>query len=320
MKNKKVAAFLSLLFPGFGHLYIGKYIDAIVFITGAGGVVGHEYLHLFYRQPNVVCVAIARRDIHDLPSGVTLLKLDLLNKEAVAKSLEQISLSDIGEIILVHSVGKFKFEPEGRPEIDTDGDGIDDEVYQTNIETFLNILRSLLPRIEQERQEGRELSLALCGLGSISDKYQVAYWSSYTKAKNVLRSIIYNLIQENPKSVRGLFINVSTVDTDNENELRPFADKTYWLKAKEIANASLPFILGEESGSWKQMDIFKESPLFREGYYQDLAEIRRQWMAQKEGTEKEEMALQKTQQHSEVKVNISDSIQDLFESTRFKYK
>jgi len=36
MKNKKISVILSFLFPGFGHLYIGKYIDAIVFIFGAG--------------------------------------------------------------------------------------------------------------------------------------------------------------------------------------------------------------------------------------------------------------------------------------------
>ncbi|OGK18427.1 hypothetical protein A2866_05590 [Candidatus Roizmanbacteria bacterium RIFCSPHIGHO2_01_FULL_39_8] len=36
MKNKKVAALLALLFPGLGHLYIGKYIDALVFIAGTG--------------------------------------------------------------------------------------------------------------------------------------------------------------------------------------------------------------------------------------------------------------------------------------------
>lgn len=33
MKNKKIAAFLSFLFPGFGHLYIGKYADAVVLIA-----------------------------------------------------------------------------------------------------------------------------------------------------------------------------------------------------------------------------------------------------------------------------------------------
>lgn len=35
MKNKNTSALLSLLFPGLGQLYIGKYIDAIVFIAGA---------------------------------------------------------------------------------------------------------------------------------------------------------------------------------------------------------------------------------------------------------------------------------------------
>lgn len=36
MKDKKVSILLSLLFPGFGHLYIGSYIDAVVFIAGTG--------------------------------------------------------------------------------------------------------------------------------------------------------------------------------------------------------------------------------------------------------------------------------------------
>jgi TM2 domain-containing membrane protein YozV len=35
MKNKNISALLSLLFPGLGQLYIGKYTDAVVFILGA---------------------------------------------------------------------------------------------------------------------------------------------------------------------------------------------------------------------------------------------------------------------------------------------
>jgi len=35
MKNKKVAVLLSLLFPGLGHLYIGKYVDGIIFLIAA---------------------------------------------------------------------------------------------------------------------------------------------------------------------------------------------------------------------------------------------------------------------------------------------
>lgn len=36
MKNKKISVSLSLLFPGLGHFYIGKYVDGIVFFLGAG--------------------------------------------------------------------------------------------------------------------------------------------------------------------------------------------------------------------------------------------------------------------------------------------
>ena len=35
MKNKNISALLSLLFPGLGQLYIGKYIDAVVLMAGA---------------------------------------------------------------------------------------------------------------------------------------------------------------------------------------------------------------------------------------------------------------------------------------------
>lgn len=35
MKNKNIAALLSLLFPGLGQLYIGKWVDGIVFLVAA---------------------------------------------------------------------------------------------------------------------------------------------------------------------------------------------------------------------------------------------------------------------------------------------
>ncbi|MEK7155131.1 MAG: hypothetical protein AAB697_03315 [Patescibacteria group bacterium] len=36
MKNKKLAGLLSLMFPGLGHLYIGRYADGIGFLLGGG--------------------------------------------------------------------------------------------------------------------------------------------------------------------------------------------------------------------------------------------------------------------------------------------
>lgn len=36
MKNKALAGLLSLIFPGLGHMYAGRYTDGIVFLLGAG--------------------------------------------------------------------------------------------------------------------------------------------------------------------------------------------------------------------------------------------------------------------------------------------
>jgi len=36
MKNKKIVYLLSLLFPGLGHLYLGRNTDGIVFMLGIG--------------------------------------------------------------------------------------------------------------------------------------------------------------------------------------------------------------------------------------------------------------------------------------------
>lgn len=36
MKSKALAGVLSLVFPGLGHLYIGRYIDGAVYLLGTG--------------------------------------------------------------------------------------------------------------------------------------------------------------------------------------------------------------------------------------------------------------------------------------------
>lgn len=64
MKDKKVAALLSLLFPGLGHLYIGKYIEAVVFIAATSflyyAVFVKSYLLLtFQASPKAILVFVS---------------------------------------------------------------------------------------------------------------------------------------------------------------------------------------------------------------------------------------------------------------------
>tara|TARA_B100002051_G_scaffold276170_1_gene322896 strand:- start:528 stop:1409 length:882 start_codon:yes stop_codon:yes gene_type:complete len=249
----------------------------LVLVTGASGAIGRDYLEEFSELPEFDCVAIARREFETSADNFTFLELDLLDEAKVNESIQTIDFSVYSEVVFIHSVGMFKYEPNGEPSIDNDEDGIDDEVYKTNIETFVNIIKPLYKRMLQS-EEGFKLSLY--GMGSVSDKHQIKYWQSYTKSKNILRSIIYNLIQENPEQVKGMMFNVSTVDTEKENELRPNAEKTYWLSGKEIAVATLPFIIKGKFGEWKELDIFKNSPLFEDGYYENLSEIRKRWEQQ----------------------------------------
>jgi hypothetical protein len=87
------------------------------------------------------------------------------------------------EINLIHSIGIDKFEPDGKPHIDEDRDGIDDEIYATNVTTFMNVTEPLIEIASQE-----EIKLALYAIGSISDTFNVPYWQSFTKAKDLVRN------------------------------------------------------------------------------------------------------------------------------------
>jgi NADP-dependent 3-hydroxy acid dehydrogenase YdfG len=249
----------------------------LVIISGASGAVGRDFLEEFSKLKEFDIVAIARRNFETKADNFNLIELDLLDSKKVMESIETLPFSKYKEIVFVHSVGMFKYEPDGNPSIDHDNDGIDDDVYRTNVETFLNVARPLYQAL---KNSNNKLKLSFYGVGSVSDKHQVKFWQSYTKSKDILRSIIYNLIQENPESVKGMMFNVSTVDTEKENELRPNAEKTYWLSGKEIAIASVPFILHEEPGTWKQLDIYKNSPLFESGYYKNLLAVKLRWEEQ----------------------------------------
>ena len=107
----------------------------------------------------------------------------------------------------------------------------------------------------------------------MSDKYNIPFWASYTKAKNVLRAYLRAFSDDGYLSA--LVVNVSTVDTGNENLLRPNADKTYWLKTEEIVSRVLPEL--DILTSYKEIDIIKKKPEFDEAYYSDHEAILKKW-------------------------------------------
>lgn len=242
----------------------------MILVSGASGALGKAYVEHYRRDAGVRCVALTRTPA-DI-AGVETICADLLDTNATRAAIAKLPLNDVGEITLIHTVGAFKFEEEGIAEHDADGDGIDDEVYASNVTTFENVVVPLLERLRQEKLSVR---LTVCGFGSASDKYGVKYWQSYTRAKNMLREKLRSLTEESGFDVRSIFVNVSTTDTGNENRLRPLADKTYWLSPQEIVERSVQAI--EVSLQWSEIEIIKPMPGFTPEYYRDSERILKKW-------------------------------------------
>lgn len=233
-------------------------------ITGASGKLGLSFIEQLKKE-NKSVLGLARKDFKI--EGVELFKADLLNEGEISDALKAFDFTRFKTVTLIHPVGKFKFEKASSNIIDIDKDGIDDEVYATNVITLKNTLKVLLSSLNRNQK------IKVCAFGSISDKHDIPFWNSYTKSKNIIRGYLKDLCEQN--YIHALMSNVSTVDTGNENLLRPNADKTYWLHPDEIVSQTLPELVN--ISSYKEIDLFKENPDFDENYYLDHEAILKKW-------------------------------------------
>lgn len=256
----------------------------LAIVTGASGTVGACYVKHFVQQENTKCVALSRSKLET--SEVMQFKVDLLDEKGTREAIEQLDISEVSDLILVHGVGKFKYEYlESLPHLNSDHHKIDNEVFSSNYHTFLNVVNPLVEKLNEEHQRGRKTTLALCGFGSISDKYKIPFWRSYTYAKDTLREYIKDLAKSKNWQglIRGRFINVSTTDTGNENKLRPnvkVEEKQYWLKPEKIVAQSLP-VIESLKPLWQEIDVYEILPGFNpEEYYNDYQTIKEKWERQ----------------------------------------
>lgn len=244
--------------------------DSLFLITGASGKLGLSFIEKLKEQDAGV-VGISRKEL--LIEGVETHKTDLLNREKVDGVFKAIDFKPYKNIYLIHAVGKFKFEKDQQNIIDVDQDGIDDEVYDANVLTLKNALQALLA-------QDYPVKIKVCTFASVSDKYDIPFWQSYTKSKNIMRDYLKELYEQG--FIQALVVNVSTVDTGNENNLRPRADKTYWLDPREVVSAVLPELL--DLSGYKEIDVIKERPGFGESYYLDQEAIIKKWESEMEET------------------------------------
>jgi short-subunit dehydrogenase len=229
--------------------------DELFLVTGASGKLALAFIKKLKKE-NKTVFALSRNVLNI--EGAESLVVDLLDKNNLSEELKKVDFTNFSKIFLIHPVGKFKFERSFH--------GIDDEVYNTNFVTIKNIIDTISSLSEKQK-------LKVCAFASVSDKYDVPFWQSYTKSKNLIRSYLKSLCDASMSGA--LMANVSTVDTGNENLLRPNADKTYWLDPDEIVEK----VLNELSGlsGYKEIDIFKVKPGFDQSYYLDHKAILSKW-------------------------------------------
>ena len=156
----------------------------LVIITGANGAVGKSYLEHFLQVKDTICIAISRSSME---TKANHLRTDLMDHVSTRKVIEELSFSGVSNVIFIHAVGKFKYEPYNDK---TEEKTIDPEVYSSNYQTFLNVTTPLVEKLEEEHKRKNKISLTLCAFGSITHKYKIPYWYSYSCAKDALREYI----------------------------------------------------------------------------------------------------------------------------------
>ncbi len=229
----------------------------LVVVSGVTGSLGEAYVEHYRKASRVV--GISRNQLERPYTDVQYLQANLLDETESRRGISELQLENITDLLLIHPVGRFKFE-ENFTEVDPN-------IYASNVKTLANLVDPLL-----ELQN--KPNITLVAFGSISDKYDVPFWRSYSESKNILRRYIHKLTDKE-NNVRGVFINLSSVKTRNESKLRPFADTGYWLTPEEIVQRSVPELSSTEK--WKEIDIFNLSPDYSPTIYTDHSKVLERW-------------------------------------------
>ena len=150
--------------------------EQLVIISGASRGIGKSFADYYKSRENSFVIGLGRSN----KQGITI--LDLLDEPTVNNFVSKLDLNKFNDLIYMHTVGIDKFEPDGKPHIDRDSDGIDDEVYSSNVTTFLNLAEPLVDKIKLFKTP-----TTIIQIGAIGDIYNVPFWQSFTRSKNIVR-------------------------------------------------------------------------------------------------------------------------------------
>lgn len=251
-------------------------MQKVIIISGATGDLGKAYVKHYSKEKDCLVYAISRREEKNPLKNVNYLLCDLEKSKDTEQEVKKISLDGVLEVVLIHPVGRFKFEKNGVPEVKSIEHDIDDEVLKSNLDSFHNIVLPLL-----NLRKDKNILIKLVCFGSLSDVYNVPWWKSYSKSKLILREDM-RAVSTFEKNLQALFLNLSSVKTFNEHKTRPFADTSFWLSPEEIVERSVPLISSLKE-NYTEVDLYNHSPEYHEGYYKDFKKLKEKWLKEMNG-------------------------------------
>jgi len=228
-------------------------------IAGVNGDIGQEFAKRLVDHGRLYGIS---RNPNKSSLNYAHICVDLLKSENATSAFNKINPTE--NLVYVHLLGKFKFEDKNHPITDKNSDGIDDDIFETNVTTFRNVAPILIDYLKKRPRA----KLKLVAIGSTSDLYKIPFWQSFTHAKNELRKEFRWLYghPENFGRVSTLFIDVSTVAGTQLAGERPFISKDFCLTPKDIVEQALPYLLDDRQ-SCLEMSVIKPNPAFFDANY-----------------------------------------------------
>jgi len=239
-------------------------------IAGINGDIGLEFVRRFENLGRLYGISRKQERLESIT--YEHVQADLLKPADVNTMFKSMNISN--DLTYIHLPGKFQFQDENHPITDSNNDGIGDDIFATNVETFRNVM----PHLFTYLKTNENARLKIVAIGSTSDLYDVPYWHSFTYSKNELRKQ-FRLMYGDPETygrVGSLFINVSTTDGKQLDGERPHISKLFVLKPSEILDQAFPHIVSTSPESL-EISILKPNPNFACEEYLNNHEIKRRW-------------------------------------------
>lgn len=244
-------------------------------VAGSAGEIGGEFCRILVEQKEEVIAIVRNRPVEITSQYLTSISCDLTDSRSIETSMEKNDFSKYGKITFIHTIGTDKYDPRGYPETKKMRT-IDPGVYDTNVNTFKYPLRYLTSILSKIRANGTPIIFKVVMIGGIPDKFTPFVIEGFCEAKNICREYIRSAVSLFPDWISGLSINISSTITRAALQVRPHADLTYWLKPEEVVQCSIESLCRDETG-FSEIEVFKSSPDFRPGYYEDPKALYEKW-------------------------------------------